>query len=370
MRVIYLFGLLLSLSVLSGCADRIDIEDISLGLMIGIDLDEDGNLVISSSSPVFNKEAKDKEENMTVKAITIRESIEQLDATITALSRRGKVQVILIGKRVVQHKHWFRVMDTMYRDGKNTTVSRVVLVDGAVSEIAMSTPKDKPRLPLYLLKLIDTAYQRNITVKTTVQELHRQFTEKGTTPFMTEMKKDGQITVTGTALLDHSGKYKLTLDINETKLLKILQGEKGGVFSFSLKLPQQPDEGLSQENKASFYPTFIQVKTKAGFIDNHFKFNIGVKMGIVMTERLFDFDVEKNAPELEKQIEEEFHKQVRNIIKKTQKAKIDPFGLGLHARAYEYKHWKEVKENWGEAFSRAEINVKIKIKIQAMGSNR
>ncbi|WP_054026044.1 Ger(x)C family spore germination protein [Bacillus sp. FJAT-28004] len=370
MRVIYFFGLLLSLSVLSGCADRIDIEDISLGLMIGIDLDEDENLVVTSSSPVFDKEAKDKEENTIVKAVTIRESVEQLDATITALTRRGKVQVILIGKRVVQHKRWFRVMDTMYRDGKNTTVSRAILVDGPVSEIAMSVPKDKPRLPLYLLKLVDTAHERNITVKTTLQELHRQFTEKGTTPFMTEMKKDGLIKVTGTALLDHMGKYKLTLDINETKLLKILQDEKGGVFSFTLKLPQQPDEGLSQENKASFYPTFIHVKTKTSYIDNHFKFNIRVKMGIVMTERLFTFDVEKNAPELEKQIEEELQKQAQHLIKKTQGAKIDPIGYGLHARAYEYEHWKEVKENWGEAFSKAEVNVKMKIKIQAMGSNR
>lgn len=48
------------LLVLPGCDDRIDLEDISLLLMLGIDLDKDNNLVFYSSSPVFNKEAKEK----------------------------------------------------------------------------------------------------------------------------------------------------------------------------------------------------------------------------------------------------------------------------------------------------------------------
>jgi len=93
-------------------------------------------------------------------------------------------------------------------------------------------------------------------------------------------------------------------------------------------------------------------------------------MGIVMTERLFKFDVEKNAPLLEKQIADEVHKQMQQLIKKIQQAKIDPIGLGLYARAYEYEQWEKVKDNWGEALSKADINVKVKIKIQDMGSNR
>lgn len=51
------------------------------------------------------------------------------------------------------------------------------------------TIKDKPRLPLYLTKLVDTASLRNITVKTNLQELHEQIADKGLTANMTEMKK-------------------------------------------------------------------------------------------------------------------------------------------------------------------------------------
>lgn len=370
MKITRLIGILLVLSTLTSCVDQINIEDISLALMIGIDLDEEENLIVSSSNPVFYKEAKEKEENTTVKAVTIRDSREELDASVTALSRRGKLQVVLIAKKVLKHKNWFNIMDTIFRDGKNTTMSRVVVVDGPVSDVMSFKPKDKPRLPLYVLKMVDTTNEINISMKTTMQDLHRQFTEKGVTPYITEMEKTDRIVVKGTSLLDHTGKYKFSLDTNESKLLKLLQDETGGVFSFTLRLLEQPNKGLGEQNKISFFPTHLKINRKVDYKKNQFEFNIAIKMGIVLTERLFEFDVEHQSPELEKQIEDELLKQINELLKKIQGAKIDPMGLGLYARAFQYKQWKEVQDNWGKTLSQSKINVKMKVKIEAMGSNR
>ncbi|WEK54109.1 MAG: Ger(x)C family spore germination protein [Candidatus Cohnella colombiensis] len=368
MRHIYLFYLLLSLSVVSGCVDQTNIEDISLSLMIGIDLDDNNNLVVSSSSPVFNKEAKQMEENNVVQAFSLRQSREQFDSMITALTSRGKVQVVLIGKRIVEHPGWFNLLDTFFRDGKNTTKSRVVLVDGSVADLIKFAPADKPRLPLYLLKLIDTAHKQNITVKTSLQELHREFNEKGMSPCITVLKKDGQIKITGTALLDRSGKYIMTLDANETKLLRILQHENHGTFPFTIRLPEQPNKGFFEENTMSFFPNILKTKTKVAFKDNGFIFDVQIKMGVVITERLFLYDAKNKTPELEKQIQEELQTQIEQLLDKIQGAKIDPIGLGLYARAYEYSDWKKVAESWDEAFSNAKVNVKVKVRIRAHGS--
>ncbi|TVY02910.1 hypothetical protein [Paenibacillus cremeus] len=43
---------------LQGCYDRTNLEDLSLSLMIGLDVDEKNQLIVYSSSPVFNKEAR------------------------------------------------------------------------------------------------------------------------------------------------------------------------------------------------------------------------------------------------------------------------------------------------------------------------
>ena len=50
------------------------------------------------------------------------------------------------------------------------------------------------------------------------------------------MKKTKKILVTGTALLDEKGKYKLTLKSDETKLLRILQQRITGEFPFTIPI--------------------------------------------------------------------------------------------------------------------------------------
>lgn len=181
--------ILLSVFMMTGCFDQTNVEDVSLTLILGIDLDRNNNLLVYISSPVFNKEAKVKEETTGVKSVTIRNSRDKFDATVMALTSGSKTQVILVGKRLMKQKNWENYLDPFYRDPKNTVTTRVVAVDGPVSDVIFYHPKDKPRLPLYLTKLVDTAYLRNIAVKTTLQKLHEQVADKGITASITEMKK-------------------------------------------------------------------------------------------------------------------------------------------------------------------------------------
>lgn len=175
--------------MMTGCFDQTNVEDVSLTLVLGIDLDRNDNLLVYISSPVFNKEAKIKEETTGVKSATVRKSRDQFDATVMALTSGSKTQIILVGKRLLKRKNWENHLDPFYRDPKNTVTARVVAVDGPVSDVIFYSPKDKPRLPIYLTKLVDTASLRNITVKTTLQELYEQRADKGVTANITEVKK-------------------------------------------------------------------------------------------------------------------------------------------------------------------------------------
>ncbi|RNB90474.1 Ger(x)C family spore germination protein [Brevibacillus fluminis] len=365
-----LIGLLSLAMVTTGCADRIDIEDASLSLLIGIDLDEKNNLIFSASSPVFNKEAKIKEEVYVSRAATLRKSRDEDDKTFMALTTGGKAQVFLIGKRVMQHKGWFKLLEPFLRDPKNTVNVRIAMVEGLAYELIQLKPANKPRLPLYLAKLIDTASRRNLTVKTTLQDLRRETYEKGITPSVTELHTDDEVMVVGTALFEEGGRYAFTIGADETKLLRILQNKLKGDFGFTFKAPEQPKGEVFPANAYSFSTEKISVKTKTGFSDDKFKFDIEVKMRVALTERLFQLDIRKEAKKLEKDMEEELDKRFKVLIRKIQKAKIDPIGLGLHARAYEYSHWKSVQNQWGEALAKGDVNVKVKATIIGMGTSK
>ncbi|EJR27441.1 Ger(x)C family spore germination protein [Bacillus mycoides] len=357
--------ILLSVFMMTGCFDQRNVEDVSLTLVLGIDLDRNNNLLVYMSSPVFNKEAKVKEEITGVKSVTIRNSRDKFDATVMALTSGSKTQVILVGKRLLKQKNWMKYLDPFYRDPKNTVTARVVAVDGPVSDVIFHSPKDKPRLPLYLTKLVDTAASRNITVKTTLQELHEQKADKGLTANITEMKKKNKIWVTGTALLDKKGRYKLTLKPDENKLLRILQQGNTGDFSFTMPIKIKADS--QDKDWISFTAYSIKVKTKTRH-DNHFIFNVDVKMSIGITERLFSFNTRKDAAKLQKAIETKLEADFNQLIKKIQTAQIDPIGLGGYARTYTYPEWKKVQKKWNNELAKGDVNVKVNVKLGAMGT--
>lgn len=350
---------------MTGCFDQTNVEDVSLTLILGIDLDENDNLLVYISSPVFSKEAKEKEEKTAVKAVTIRDSREKFDSTVMALTSGSKTQLILVGKRMLKRADWTNYLDPFYRDPKNTVTSRIVAVDGPVSDVIFYSPKDKSRLPLYLTKLINTAYRRNITVKTTLQEFHEQKTEKGMTPSITAMKKNNKVKLTGSILLDQQGRYKLAISPYENKLLRILQHEKKGEFPFTVGIPLKSQD--REKDWLSFTTQGIKVKTRVRY-DHHFIFDVKVDMRIGITERLFPFDVRKDAVKLQKGIETKLNGDFDRLIKKIQAAKIDPIGLGVYARAYTYPEWKKVQNQWGKAFSKADVNVKVSVTIGGMGT--
>src|SRR5690606_698639 len=111
----------------------------------------------------------------------------------------------------------------------------------------------------------------------------------------------------------------------------------------------------------------VKSKIKTKYDQGKFHFNYNIDMTVNIAERLFPVDRVKKK-ELEKMIAKELKSKFEGVIKKIQENKIDPIGLGLYARAYHYEQYKKVKEHWGEALAKSDINVTVKVKIKAMGA--
>jgi Ger(x)C family germination protein len=362
-----LFAIVLLAFITRGGLDRAEIENLSLRLIVGIDLDDDGNLVFSASNPIFDKESKIKEEEFVTRADTLWDSRAKSDRTFMGLAVSGKIQEFLIGKRVMEHANWFRLMDPLFREPKNSVRARMIMVDGPVEDVIRHKPEDKPRLPLYLTKLIDTAHRKNVTVRTMLLDFWNQDVEKGKTACVTELRKESRLLITGTALLDEKGKYRLSIGPEETMLLRMLQNERKGEFSFTFHALFEPDQPTITSDAYSFSIDKFSVKTKTGYADDRFRFHITIKMRATLGERLFPLDMPRETVKLQQDMAEQFEDRFGDLIRKIQQAQIDPIGLGLHARAREYRHWKQVQDHWGEALSTADIHVTVKVSIVNKG---
>ncbi|MDG0795200.1 hypothetical protein OMP38_33520 [Cohnella ginsengisoli] len=101
-RIVRTLGLtLLSLGPLTGCYDRVDLEDASLSLVAGVDITEDHRTMSYTSIPVFSK-AEKKSQELKVVANTQRQGRGKLDAFTVGSFNGRKIKVIALSKRFVQ----------------------------------------------------------------------------------------------------------------------------------------------------------------------------------------------------------------------------------------------------------------------------
>ncbi|MCZ8511443.1 Ger(x)C family spore germination protein [Paenibacillus filicis] len=354
-----IMALVLTLSILSGCMDQINLEDVLIDLIIGYDMSKDEQLLVYTQAPQFSKEAKDKTIKYSVKALNFPEAESKFNSLPSGISSIRKVQIILISKRLAEHEQWHLFLDSLHREVRMDTNAKVILVDGSVSDLLHYTPRANPLL--YLSTLLKTGETRHITPTTTIRNFHRQLTNLGITPFMPVVKLDKLVKITGTALFDKDGKYKGILSPEQSGLLNILLHETSGL-SITLKaLTEQTKENKTLSTRSL---TFDILNNKAAihtsFKNNHFAFEIPIKLNIEITHNTLS---SHSNEKLEGRIANELQKEYSSIFKKLQKIHADPLGFGTYARSFEYKNWKKIQDHWVSEWEKAEVTVLPIIKI-------
>ncbi|MEK4738191.1 MULTISPECIES: Ger(x)C family spore germination protein [Bacillus] len=362
------------LVLMTGCGDRLDLEKQSISLVYGFDMDEQGKMIVYDLTPNFNEDVEKKYEVHEARVNTAREAKEQFNSSSKGVVSTEKLQLILLSQKFLQQKGAMPYFDVWYRDPKNTGNMRIVTVKGSVSSIIHNDFKDKPTLPEYLTDLIETNMLYNRTVVATFHEFHQQTFNKGITPTISEIKEgENEIIVTGSALLTSRGIYKISLNRHESALLLMLKKKVNPPVSLTMPIYAkrvETDSSLRNSKEKDFITINVQdIKRDLStrYDRNHFVFNIKLNLKISIAERTFDVNMKKDKGELAALITKQLNKDFNNLIHKIQREKLDPFGFGDYARAFQYEHWKKVENDWPNAFSEASVTVTPVVKILENG---
>jgi Ger(x)C family germination protein len=239
----------------------------------------------------------------------------------------------------------------------------MILVDGEVSEVFHYKPNDKPRLPIYMRTLVDTANRRNITVSTNVQEFRRQLKDRGITPSITQIKMNKKrVEITGTSLLTNHGHLAASLSLQESAMLLALKQQvKDEMISLPVPIPGEKNRYVTV--------TFNNWKEKVrtGYAKNGFQFDVDLDVAATITAIDEAYDLKERETELTRQIEKELQKWCQSLIERCQDEAVDPFGFGLYARAYQYAEWKHVQNDWPRAFAKSQVRVHTSARITSHG---
>ncbi|KAB2439444.1 Ger(x)C family spore germination protein [Bacillus luti] len=359
---------------LTGCGDRLDLEKQSISLIYGFDAQAKGKLIVYHVNPIFNADVAKKYEIHEAKVKTPREAKATFNSSSNGLVSTEKLQLILFSTNFLKQEGAMPYLDVWYRDPKNTGNMRMVAVNGPISSVIYNNFKDKPSLPEYLTDLINTNKLYNRTVFTTFHEFHRQTFNKGITPAISEIKKGKKdVIVTGSALLTSRGIYKMSLDRYESALLLLLQKKANTPVSLTMKMPSdlvESNSALKDTDGGDFITINVLTMKRmvgTGYRDNRFQFNIKMNFNISIAEMTFNMDIDKNNKKLTALITKQLNKDLNDLIHKIQKQQLDPFGFGDYARAFQYKEWKTVEDDWPSAFSKANVKVTPTLKILENG---
>lgn len=360
----------LLLIILTGCWDRLELEKQSISLTYGFDLDKDDQLTVYQLNPIFNKSAGKTYAVFEAKAKTARQAKEVFDSSSNGMVTTGKLQVLLFSEKMLKRVGPMPYLDVAYRDPKNTGNMRMVAVKGSISSLLNSEFKDKPMLPEYLTNIIEVNKAYNRTVFTPMQEFHRQTFDHGITPAISEIQKGKKdIVVTGSALLTNRGIYKMSLNRRESTMLLMLQKNAQLPISLTIRLPSVPFKiENSRENvKGKDFVTINVMSMGRDIVtrydQNHFAFDVKMRLSISMGERTFDMDMKKDKEKLAAILTKQLSGDLNGLIKKVQKQQLDPFGFGEYARAYQYQNWKKAENQWPAEFSKSNVKITINMKM-------
>lgn len=385
--------------LLTGCWDRLEIEERAVVLGIGIDLvrsdteKKEGD--ISELTGVFPAPTKDRLKLTVQVAIpgriplgpgegggsptgatkpvwvlsvvghTLDDAISNLQQQIAGRLFFGHLRVIVISKDVAQ-KDLSNISDNLRRNPDVRRTNWMVVSEGKAEELMKTSPQLERVPSLYLLSTMDRAVQMGKLPNAFVGTFFSAGSALGMEPFLPYVKllENGVIQISGLAY------FRGERMVGHTEPLEIgaymgIKGLEPGGYSVITQIP-------GSETAFMYQVTHRNSRIDVAIKNGRPQFNVKVHNEGNLREKTNEIKRLDTGVirQIEKQLSETGYKAYENLIKKTQEKSSDIFGFGEYVRAKEPKYWKEhikTEDNWRKMYKDVEIHVQAQFNIRRIG---
>ncbi|NMA82685.1 MAG: Ger(x)C family spore germination protein [Epulopiscium sp.] len=377
-----LWALLLVVFCTTGCWDKREIDDQQFVIALGIDKNKNAGQKsennperyrITYVTPSLSKATKDAGEDASERFIQVLTG-----ETITGVTKKAiayylvplsyeHVKVIIVGQELAEDKELFK--ETLDYLSRNPEFSRAIpiFITSQTAEGVLNTKieGDSLRSRWIIRDRVSTGIPDELIV-----DLGQIFPEmsqhEGTTLITRIGTEEKSFKVSGAAVISEY-LFQDWLDSQEVKMITWLRGKNSkGYISLLYKDVYVPYEvsNLSCKITSASFKNHLTIEAEIhteGDVAEYILPSLQVdQKGEIITEKWIE-DVEK---ELEKKIEND----LVDIIKKIQREyKTDIFGFDDKLKLKYPGVWKEIKDDYKEIFSQAQIKVKVDLSIRRIG---
>lgn len=379
--------LLLIAFLLTGCWDKVEIEDRAHISAVGIDkynpsaeedkianVDEETTAIKETNDTGRNKYVftfsfpnETKEEVTDIVISTVGDALYSVSRIMSDRTNKelflGHLRTVIIGADIAKDSKSFReILDGI--ENNELLSRRVVLAmtDDSAGDIIKVKPSMQPRVGQFISEIFRRRDRTPRSPSGSIGDILKDLHETGNAliPRITAGKTD--VKVAGAGVISNY-QFKGWLGEVETAHLMLLKGEtsilggtavnyKGHSIPIDMR-PQKPKMHLIEnENNIKI---LIEIEAEADVKQTYFE----------SKEDMLKIEVIKEVEELANR---EIKGRIEETIYKVQKEfATDVIGVDRFLRQRHYSLWKSVEKDWRDIFPNIDIEVKMDVKIRRIG---
>lgn len=377
MKKIRILSMLMAcMLLLTGCWDKVELEDRAFVLAIGVDKadgkseDNESGILDKYSFSFANPDTAKAEEGKVNDYVTFEVQAPSYHIAITRLLQRfaqyhtyEHTKALIFGKELLEDEVLFKAILDAFRRGTQFNTSMYVFMTlGEAADILKAKPKMKSLLAYYITGIAENEKYATSVGNVSFLDFARQLLDNegdGVIPDI-ELHEDGLISKNLGIIKD----YKHIGHLNTTEAIawKWLNGKaRGGVIEIE-------DGSISIPFNFSHFSRKIYLdKIEDGKI--YLIYNMKTEGSIEEYTLEKDLMEKEKLASLESKIEQKIRKDSLELVKKMQEEyKVDLLGVREYLFKYHPRVYEEIKDNFDENFEKnIIIDVKVDVSIRRIG---
>ncbi|MQR96225.1 Ger(x)C family spore germination protein [Fictibacillus phosphorivorans] len=379
--------------VLSGCAGRIELNELLIVSSIGVDYKKDKTIVhfqvvnpggtAGGQGGAPSGGSGGSVYTYTVEGETLYDAVEKGRNILPRKLLFSHITSVVIGEKYARRKGIAPLFDFMERNHevRDNIIMFVAKNSTAKDILSMYTPIFKnPGESLrnrVILAASSTGISEGIKEKDVVRWRYGEFrdpviqgveivkisdSQADTSNLENINANDKTYRISGLAMFKKD-KMVAWLNNDQTRGWSIINQKVKDIFILSHKCD-------SQKGNVGFMVKDVDSKTKVHIENGKLKYVVNVNGKAILQEVTCAVDVgdPNTLLQMEKGVNEALARHIKSTVEKAQDKKTDVFGFGKLLYNKDPKVWKIYKEKWNEEFSNVEFETNVSIKLESVGA--
>lgn len=384
-KSISLYLIIVSVSFLSGCWSKQELNELAIISGMSIDKNEEGRYIktiqlLNPSSVAGGLQGGGAGQSpaVTVYTATGDSVLEAHFNAITKISRKlyhAHANLIVVGEEVAQEDGLENVLDAFERDPEIRPTAKVVIAHNTKAGDLLKSLTAVDKIPAEKVNgtLQTTEQSSGTNIEVTLQDVIKALTSEGKEPVLSGVNMKGDIELGKKMENIQRSELDTTLEADglaifkEGKLIDWYHDDMAKGVIWILDKMKQTDLELDRDGKENaIVYNVIRQKTKVSADTKNdipaITINVRAEGDIREVRTPVNLEDPKVILEIEKELEKKIKTMLEETVKRTQQNRTDIFGFGEEVHRSNPKKWRKMKSEWNNNYF---PNLNVKIKVEA-----